>query len=178
MQTPRSLDVLSSTRWDLLSTGSRLLWERRSLLLTASRSIVWVRFTLRSTLPPALLLLGSQSSTRWTGFFWCGTSLGIWEFSPTTTLPTTFARQSRAFAGERHQLVLDQGRRPGDTCAACSRARAATRRVFGHSQGSSRLCRGGYSSPHAWTVNEHSLCGECPTVLPEHGTAAALCLAC
>ena len=45
-QTPRSLDVRSSTRWDSLSTGSRLLSDRRSSLLTASRSTVWVRFNL------------------------------------------------------------------------------------------------------------------------------------
>ena len=41
-----------------------------------------------STLDPALLLIGSQLSAQWTGFFWRGTSLEIWEFSLTTTPPS------------------------------------------------------------------------------------------
>ena len=72
-QTPRWLDVLSSPHWDSLWTGSRLLSDRRSSLLTASRSTVLGTFNLTFN----LLLIGSQSSTRWTGFFWRGASSGF-----------------------------------------------------------------------------------------------------
>ena len=82
-----SRDGYNSTCWDSLATNLRLLLDRRSLLRTASRWTVSARAISSSTLAPALLLIGSQSLTRWMGYFWHGTWHGTWETFPTTTPP-------------------------------------------------------------------------------------------
>ena len=87
VRTSQSWDGYNSTCWKSPATSSRLLLDRGSLLRTASHSTVSASSISPSTLAPAQLLIGSQSSTRWTEFFWHCTLLEIWEFSPTITPP-------------------------------------------------------------------------------------------